>query len=149
VATDLTRDGEHVQGPVKGKRKRARRDYPATRVYRFPEEAELLKTAAAAVGKSLSDYLLKVGLAYRPRPVLDQKRVEDLLRVNADLGRLGGVLKGWLAGHPDFGEPPDGRDRPLVRGTLMAIQETQTEMRALLQELRRLRASEGGSGGVE
>jgi hypothetical protein len=66
------------------------------KVYCLPEERAQLLANAKAARKSMSTYLLNVGLGYQVRGVLDGRRVEELLRINADLGRLGGLLKLWL-----------------------------------------------------
>ena len=66
------------------------------KVYCLPEEKQQIEANAAVTGLSASTYLLKVGLGYRVRGILDHHRVEDLARINGDLGRLGGLLKLWL-----------------------------------------------------
>jgi hypothetical protein len=48
----------------------------------------------------MSTYLMRVGLGYPVKSVLDNKRVEELCRINGDLGRLGGLLKLWLTDDP-------------------------------------------------
>jgi hypothetical protein len=45
---------------------------------------------------SLSAYLLEVGQGYQPDSVVDMDQVQEMIRINADLGRLGGLLKLWL-----------------------------------------------------
>jgi hypothetical protein len=44
----------------------------------------------------LSTFLLNVGIGYQVRGIVDNKQVEELARINGDLGRLGGLLKLWL-----------------------------------------------------
>jgi hypothetical protein len=66
------------------------------KVYCLPVERALLKSLAANANLSTSTYLLKVGLGYRVPSRLDNRRVEELARMNGDLGRLGGLLKLWL-----------------------------------------------------
>jgi hypothetical protein len=60
------------------------------------EEAELAERANET-GLSRSAYLRNVGLNHPIRSVVDLKAVADLAKVNGDLGRVGGLLKFWLA----------------------------------------------------
>jgi hypothetical protein len=72
----------------------------------------------------MSSYLLCVGLGYRTKSILDNKRVEELARINGDLGRLGGLLKLWLTNDERtaaFGEET-------IRAVLARIEETQDKM---------------------
>ena len=45
---------------------------------------------------STSAYLRQVGLGMPIKSILDHKSIADLAKVNADQGRLGGLLKLWL-----------------------------------------------------
>lgn len=73
------------------------------RVLVLPEEAETIKAYAANCALSVSTYLRRVGLAYQPKSVLDYRAVVELSKVNADQGRLGGLLKMWLSNDERFG----------------------------------------------
>jgi hypothetical protein len=104
--------------------KDTRKSTPPVKVYCLPDERVQLKALAAAANKSLSTYLLNVGLGYRVRGVLDQRRIEELLRINGDLGRLGGLLKLWLTNDERttaFGEST-------IRALLAKIEATQNEL---------------------
>ena len=116
-----------------------RKNTPPVKVYCLPEERAQLQASASAARKSLSTYLLNVGLGYPVRSILDQRRVEDLLRVNADLGRLGGLLKLWLTNDErtaSFGEST-------IRGLLAKVEATQGE---LLDVVRTVLTSRDGAG---
>ena len=116
-----------------------RKNTPPVKVYCLPEERAQLQASASAARKSLSTYLLNVGLGYPVRNILDQRRVEDLLRVNADLGRLGGLLKLWLTNDErtaSFGEST-------IRGLLAKVEATQGE---LLDVVRTVLTSRDGAG---
>jgi hypothetical protein len=105
-------------------KKDTRKSTPPVKVYCLPDERAQLKTLAAAANKSLSTYLLNVGLGYPVRGILDHRRVEELLRINGDLGRLGGLLKLWLTNDERtaaFGEST-------VRALLAKIEATQDEL---------------------
>jgi hypothetical protein len=101
-----------------------RKNTAPLKVYCLPEERAQLQANARAAGKSVSTYLLNVGLGYPAPGLLDQQRVEALLRVNGDLGRLGGLLKLWLTNDERtaaFGEST-------IRALLAKIEATQGEL---------------------
>ncbi|MFI3246283.1 MAG: conjugal transfer protein TraJ [Ferrimonas sp.] len=68
----------------------------AIKVYANSTQKELIKLNAKACGISSSNYLLSLGLGNVPQSNLDTNAVLDLMKVNGDLGRLGGLLKLWL-----------------------------------------------------
>lgn len=89
-----------------------------------PDEELQIKRNAAAVGRSVAAYLRNVGLGYEVRGILDNICVEELARINGDLGRLGGLLKLWLTNDDrtaQFGEAT-------IRALLSKIEVTQEEM---------------------
>ncbi len=99
------------------------------RVPVLPEEEQEVKRLAAASGLSVAAYLRNVGLGYRVTGILDNKRVEELARINGDLGRLGGLLKLWLTDDPrtaTFGEST-------IRAVLGKIEATQAEMLGVMR----------------
>lgn len=69
------------------------------------ERAEILRLAAAA-NLSLSAYLRAAGLNHRVRSILDIEAVNELAKVNGDLGRVAGLLKLWLAEKRGIGADP-------------------------------------------
>lgn len=120
-----------MQAPDTATAKATRKGSPPVKVYCLPDEKARLESAARAVGMSVSAYLLNVGLGYQVRGILDNKRVEELARINGDLGRLGGLLKLWLS--------DDVRTRQFGGATLLAvlskIESTQDRMHELMQEV--------------
>ncbi len=85
--------------PVKGDnqmKQPARKGGPPAKVYCLPAERQESQALADAAGLTVSTYLLRVGLGYRIAGILNYKRVEELARMNGDLGRLGGLLKLWF-----------------------------------------------------
>jgi len=58
------------------------------------EEAEI-KNKANDAGLPVASYL-HLGLGYQVPSVIDNKQVDHLLKINGDLGRLGGLIKLWL-----------------------------------------------------
>ncbi|KTC71791.1 conjugal transfer relaxosome component TraJ [Legionella birminghamensis] len=66
------------------------------RVPVLPSEESEIKSNAGKAGLSVADYLRRLGMGYRIESVLDQEHILTLAKINADLGRLGGLLKLWL-----------------------------------------------------
>ncbi len=62
-----------------------------------PEEREIIKDQAEQCGLSISEYLRRLGLGYAPTSIVDNQKVNELAKINGDLGRLGGLLKLWLS----------------------------------------------------
>jgi hypothetical protein len=100
------------------------------RVPVFPEEKELIE-ANAKRAVSVARYLRDVGQGYQIKGVMDYEYVRELVRVNGDLGRLGGLLKLWLTDDPRtarFGDAtilallgrskPPGRNEPLMKSVV-------------------------------
>ena len=56
-----------------------------------------LTAASERAGLSLSNYIRRVSLGHRVPSREDSQARRELLKVNADLGRLGGLLKQALA----------------------------------------------------
>lgn len=63
------------------------------RVYCTTEEAEQITAQATRAGLSTSNYLRSVGLGYEVPSREDARARLELLKVNADLAKLGNLLK--------------------------------------------------------
>ncbi len=72
-------------------------------VWVTPEEKADIERLAATTGLSVSTYLRTLGLGYEPKSILDAEHILGLLKIGGDLGRLGGLLKLWLAERPGEG----------------------------------------------
>ncbi|MCB1937426.1 MAG: conjugal transfer transcriptional regulator TraJ [Nitrosomonas sp.] len=111
--------------------KSARRD-KRLRVPVLPEEEMMIKTKASEAGLTIAEYLRNLGLGYAVPSVIDNQQVDALLKINADLGRLGGLIKLWLTN--------DKRTKFIGKSqlhmTLDTIRETQ---RVMLNEIIKLR----------
>lgn len=106
------------------------------RVPVFPDEREKIEANARSAGVSVAAYLREVGQGYQIKGVLDYQRVRELVRVNGDLGRLGGLLKLWLTDDvrtAQFGEAT-------VRALLGRIEATQDEMSRIMKAVVRPRS---------
>jgi len=113
-----------------------RKGSPPIKVYCLPEERRQIEAGAKAAGLSLSAYLLTVGMGYHVRGIVDHQGVEELARINGDLGRLGGLLKLWLTDHPRtraFGAAT-------IRAVLSRIEASQDQMVAVMRTVVRPKA---------
>ncbi|CAM4497602.1 MAG: hypothetical protein LEGION0403_FIIPPAGN_02524 [Legionella sp.] len=77
-STNTRKHGKHLRVPVL-----------------LSEESEI-KNNAQRAGLSVAEYLRRLGLGYHIDSVIDQENIQTLAKINADLGRLGGLLKLWL-----------------------------------------------------
>lgn len=117
--------------PADPDKSRVNRQKPV-KVYVSDTDRAALEERAAAGGLSLSAYLLAAGLNHPIRATADTQAVADLVKVAADLGRLGGLLKLWLAERRGEGAPPVAVDR--VLGETRALQQ---RMLKLTSQVRR------------
>jgi len=112
-----------------------RKNSPPIKVYCLPSEREQIATNAKAVGLTVSTYLLRVGAGYEVKSTLDSQRVADLAKANADLGRLGGLLKLWLTDDKKLEALGSAFTQGTLRALLKRIEDTQAEM---LEAVRRI-----------
>jgi hypothetical protein len=111
------------------RQKRARE--PFIKVVASAAERAEIKRLAGAARMSVSAYLRTLGLSWIPKSTLDCQAVLALARINADQGRLGGLLKMWLSERPGEGAPTID-----VRRLLKEIEDTQVELRATFRTLK-------------
>ena len=102
------------------------------KVYMLPEHKEAAREKARTLGLTLSEYLGRLG-ANMPLPSpKNHQAIRDLLKVNADLARLGNLLKlalddeGWRA-------PGSGLD---VEAILLDLAARQAELKAAVKALK-------------
>lgn len=98
------------------------------RVPVLPAEESTIKENAAKAGLSIAEYLRRCGLGHSVSSILDKKHIHELARINADMGRLGGLLKLWLT-------QDTALDTNAIRTLLNRICHTQN---AMLQVVRKL-----------
>ena len=95
-----------------------------------PQEREAIAAKAAEAGLTVSAYLRAAALGTKIKSAADQRAILELLELNADQGRLGGLLKLWLvskAGH--------GANTGEVRHLLRQIESLQIKLRALIDSI--------------
>ena len=126
------------------RQKTNRKDYQPIKVYCFPNERQTIEQQARSTGLSKSSYLLRVGMGYPIRSIVDHHQVEELVKINGDLGRLGGLLKLWLSNEKSVG----GIDARTIRETLQKIDRTQDHMLNLMSRVLRPQAEPMASTGT-
>lgn len=113
LKTPIRKNGRHLRVPV------------------LPDEEIQIKSNAATAGLSIAEYLRRISLGYQIQSSVDKDYVLQLVKINADLGRLGGLLKLWLT--------QDKRvahfDLLTIRTLLTRIQTTQDAMFEVVKKL--------------
>lgn len=112
-ARKVTRKHKHLRVPV------------------LPIEEELIVQNASAANLPVAVFLRNIGQGYEARSILDNRHVEQLARINGDLGRLGGLLKLWLTNDARtlaFGEAT-------IRALLSKIEATQDQIYSVMREV--------------
>ena len=96
------------------------------------EEAEI-KSKATDAGLPVAEYLRNLGLGYQVPSIVDSRQVDSLLKINGDLGRLGGLIKLWLTN--------DKRTKLIGKSqlhlTLDSIRNTQSTMLDVIMKLKK------------
>ena len=115
-----------------------RKGSPPIKVYCLPEERAEIEANAKRAGVSVARYLRDVGQGYQIKGVMDYEYVRELVRVNGDLGRLGGLLKLWLT--------DDARTARFGVKTILAllgkIEATQDKMSGIMESVVRPRGGQ-------
>lgn len=95
-------------------------------------EREAIQARAQSAGLSVSAYLRSLGIGSQPRAntALNHEQVLALAKVNADQGRLGGLLKMWLVDRPGR-----GASETEVRRLLREIQQMQEQLADVVERL--------------
>ncbi|HEQ1688470.1 TPA: conjugal transfer transcriptional regulator TraJ [Pseudomonas aeruginosa] len=117
-------------------KKITRKNSPPIKVYCLPEERAEIEANAKRAGISVAHYLREVGQGYQVKGVMDYQYVRELVRVNGDLGRLGGLLKLWLTDDPRTARFGDAT----ILALLGRIEATQAEMSRLMKSVVQPRA---------
>ncbi|MYN12313.1 conjugal transfer transcriptional regulator TraJ [Pusillimonas sp. TS35] len=112
-------------------KKVTRKNSPPIKVYCLPEERAEIEANAKRAGISVAHYLREVGQGYQVKGVMDYQYVRELVRVNGDLGRLGGLLKLWLTDDPRTARFGDAT----ILALLGRIEATQAEMSRLMKSV--------------
>ena len=96
--------------------------------YMTEAERDRIAALAAQCGLSVSEFMRRVVLGQEINSKVDKEAFLDLLKVNADLGRLGGLFKLALTENPR--KVTSHRE---VRRILHEIEDRQEELRQLIR----------------
>ena len=92
---------------------------PFIKSYLTAEECKVIQDKASQTGLSTSRFVRNVCLNYHITSLTDHKAVLALMKANADLGRMGGLLKHYLAINPH---------NPEIRNLSKTIEARQREL---------------------
>jgi hypothetical protein len=108
------------------------------------EEGRAIEELAQLVGLPIAAYLRLVGLGHQPRSMIDVEQARELVRVNGDLGRLGGLLKLWLTDDAKLDALKPENTPAIIRGVLKRIEANQEQMDGIIKAVLRSRQNFSG-----
>jgi hypothetical protein len=100
-----------------------------------PVERQTLIEKAEHCGLSVSNFMRTVGLGIGVVSVVDHRKVDELVRINGDLGRLGGLLKLWLANEAHFQHISTHGFKDQILATISDIEANQTSLKAIIKQV--------------
>jgi hypothetical protein len=100
-----------------------------------PVERQTLIEKAGHCGLSVSNFLRTVGLGTGIVSVLDHRKVDELVKVNGDLGRLGGLFKLWLAKESQFQAIGSIEIKDQIVATMADIKANQASLKAIIKQV--------------
>ena len=102
------------------------------KVYLTPEEKEAIAANAKGSRMAISAYLRSRAMGEAPASGLDLDEMNKLLKVSADLGRLGGLMKMLLTNDERLEDMGREMGRATIDGVLVDIRATQAQLLALV-----------------
>jgi hypothetical protein len=106
------------------------------RVPVMPADKRAIEANARATGLTVASYLRQLGLQRPVTGILDLQAVDELARVAADQGRLGGLLKLFLTQDDKLDALGGQRDlRGRVVALLQRILETQKQIEVVMERV--------------
>jgi len=115
-------------------RSESRKKTQMIQVRATPEEKVKLKTRAADFGISMGELCRQTLFGVVVKSKTDQNATNELAETRADLGRLGGLLKGWLSGS-FLQASPQSQTHSDVVILLRQIEAAQKEVLAAVKKL--------------
>ena len=109
-----------------------RRKQTYLRVYCLSSERAIIEGNAKASGMSLSGYLRATGMGMEIHSVLDQQLVKTIAKINADQGRLGGLLKALLTNDERLDGYTGAQIQKITLATLEDIRFVQTKLKVVV-----------------
>ena len=117
------------------KKEKTRLESTPVKVWVTAAEKAAIAEKAAAHSMSASRYLRALGLALPIQSTIDHRAVLDLLKINADLGRLGGLIKMWLTSNDTWESSSGQAMERKLDGTLKESRSLQKKMSERIQDL--------------
>lgn len=105
------------------------------KVYCTSVERQMIIGKAEQCHLSASRYLRTLGLGFPIKSLIDCRAVEELMRINGDLGRLGGLLKLWLTNDEKLRLENKIILRQKILATLHEILANQTVVRDTIRQV--------------
>ena len=105
------------------------------KVYCLESERQAIEENARKSGLSVSRFLRVVGIGTPVRSLADQRAVKTLARANADLGKIGGLLKALLTNDERFDGLSGQKLQEITLSTLREIQNNQVKLRNIVGRL--------------
>lgn len=93
-----------------------------------PEQKIILKARAAAFGVSCAELVRSIIFGAKPKSKVDKEAIAELAATRADLGRLGGLFKGWLAGSFEVHGTPGPKTKTEIVRLIREIEATQKKV---------------------
>lgn len=100
--------------------------------YLTSDEHETIKQLAKETGLSISDYTRRIITGHRIESRIDQTAFLSALKLNADLGRLGGLFKLYISEGFQKVSPEE------VRRVLREIEDRQRQLMPIIKKIREL-----------
>ena len=104
----------------------------AIKIYCKPNEREEIARNARETGISLSAYARTLALGRSPVTILELDELKKVMRVHADLGRLGGLLKMFLTNDERLNDMGREMGVATIDGALVDIRATQAKLLELV-----------------
>jgi hypothetical protein len=117
------------------KKGKTRKESTPIKVWVTPEEKTAIAAKADAHSLSASGYLRRLGLALPVESSIDQRAILDLVKINADLGRFGGLIKMWLTTNANFESVSGQGLQRKLENTLAGVRALQAKMSDRLDDL--------------
>lgn len=106
----------------------ARRKFLPLKVYCTKEERAVIEGQAETAGMSVSEYLRNVGKGTPVKSRVDVQAIKALAKVNADLGRAGGLLKMLLKNEERLIGYSGAQLRQITNNTVGEIKQLQSSL---------------------
>lgn len=99
------------------------------------EEYDKITLIAKDTAQSRSSYLRLVGTGYKPHGLIDQTAIKEMMNINADLGRLGGLLKHLFFGKHESNKENISSFKVEVNNILNEIMKTKEKLEKKIEIL--------------